>query len=138
MATENVTVVRSIYDAVARRDLAAALEALDPDVVWVEPELGGPPAAGAHHGREAVASGVLAAGAGAWDRFRIEPDELIGAGEAVIVLGAFRGAGPGGPLEAPFAHVWRVRAGLATEFRNYTDTAAFRVALGASHTPTGA
>ena len=138
MAIENVTLVRSIYDAFARRDLAAALAALDPDVVWVEPDLEGLPVAGAHHGREAVASGVFAAGADTWDAFRIEPQELIGAGEAVIVLGAFRGAGPGGPLEAPFAHVWRVRAGLATEFRNYTDTAAFQVALGLSHTPAGA
>ena len=42
----------------------------------------------------------------------------------------FSGRAGNGRLDAPFAHVWRVRGGLAAEFRDFTDTAAFLAALG--------
>jgi uncharacterized protein len=135
MATENVKLVQSIYAALAGGDLPAAVEALDPDVVWVEPQAEGLPFAGTHHGREAVVSGVFAAVPETWEEFRVEPVEFLGDGEAVVAIGAFHARAGGRTLEAPFAHVWRVRGGLAAEFHNYTDTAAFLAALGA---PVGA
>lgn len=135
MATENVKLVRSIYAALAGGDLAAAVETLDPDVVWVEPPTEGPALRGTHYGREAVVSGVFATVPETWDEFRVEPQEFLGDGEAVVAIGAFRARAGGRMLEAPFAHVWRVRGGLAAEFHDYTDTAAFLTALGA---PVGA
>jgi ketosteroid isomerase-like protein len=128
--TRNVALVRSIYAALALGDLAAVVDALDPDVEWVEPDAHGLPFAGTHHGREAVVSGVFATVPGTWDDFRVEPEEFLGDGEAVVAIGTFRGEAGGRALEAPFAHVWRVRGGLAAEFHNYTDTAAFQAALG--------
>lgn len=127
--------VRSIYAALARGDVQTALEALDPDVEWVEPPTDGLPFAGTHSGREAVAAGVFATVPNTWDEFRVEPEEFLADGEAVVAIGTFRGSVGGRALEAPFAHVWRVRAGLAAEFHNHTDTAAFLAALGA---PVGA
>jgi uncharacterized protein len=135
MATENVKLVQSIYAALAGGDLAAAVDALDPDVVWVEPPTEGLPFAGTHYGREAVVSGVFATVPDTWDEFRVEPEEFLGDGEAVVAIGAFHARAGGRTLEAPFAHVWRVRGGLAAEFHNHTDTAAFLAALGA---PVGA
>ncbi|MDX6553911.1 MAG: uncharacterized protein QOD86_106, partial [Miltoncostaeaceae bacterium] len=82
-------------------------------------------------GVEAVAHTVFSLTATAWDEFRVEVDELLGDGEAVVALGRFIGRAGDRRLDAPFAHVWRVRGGLAAEMRDFTDTAAFLTALGA-------
>jgi ketosteroid isomerase-like protein len=130
MATRNAEVVGSIYAALARGDLDAAVAALDPDVEWVEPNTPGLPFAGVHRGRQGVVSGVFATVPKTWDDFNVEAEELLGAGEAVVAIGRFRGRVGDRQLDAPFAHVWRVRGGFAAEFRNFTDTAAFLSALG--------
>lgn len=130
MATRNAELVGSIYAALARGDLDAAVAALDPDVEWVEPNTPGLPFAGVHRGRQGVVSGVFATVPTTWDDFRVEAEELLGAGEAVVAIGRFRGRVGDRRLDAPFAHVWRVRGGFAAEFRNFTDTAAFLSALG--------
>jgi ketosteroid isomerase-like protein len=131
MATPNAELVGSIYEALARGDLDAALGALDPDVEWVEPDTPGLPFSGVHHGREAVVSGVFATVPATWDEFRVEADEFLADGEAVVAIGRFHARVGDRRLDAPFAHVWRVRGGLAAEFRNFTDTAAFLAVLGA-------
>jgi ketosteroid isomerase-like protein len=135
MATQNTELVASIYAALARGDLDAALAALDPDIEWVEPDTPGLPFAGAHHGREAVVSGVFATVPTTWDEFRVEPQEFLSDGEAVVAIGRFHARAGDQRLDTPFAHVWRVRAGLATEMRNFTDTAAFLAALAPAASP---
>jgi ketosteroid isomerase-like protein len=131
MARRNTEVVAGIYEALARGESDAALASLDPDIEWVEPATPGLYFAGTHQGVEAVAERVFAATATAWDEFRIDVDELLGDGEAVVVLGRFIARAGDRRLDAPFAHVWRVRGGLAAEMRDFTDTAAFLTALGA-------
>jgi ketosteroid isomerase-like protein len=129
MATRNTEVVTSIYGALARGDVEAALAALDPDVVWVEPDTPGLPFAGVHHGREGVLGEVFATVPATWDEFRVDAEELLAAGEAVVAIGRFHARVGDRLLDTPFAHVWRVRGGLAAEFRNFTDTAAFLAVL---------
>ncbi|HET6690279.1 MAG TPA: nuclear transport factor 2 family protein [Miltoncostaeaceae bacterium] len=129
MATRNAQLVGSIYEALARGDIDAATAALDPDVEWVEPDTPGLPFAGVHRGRDGVVSGVFATVPETWDEFRVEPEELLDDGESVVAIGRFRARAGDRRLDAPFAHVWRVRGGLAAEFRNFTDTAAFVAAL---------
>ena len=131
MARRNTEVVAGIYEALARGESDVALASLDPDIEWVEPATPGLYFAGTHQGVEAVAQKVFAATATTWDEFRIEVDELLGDGEAVVVLGRFHARAGERRLDAPFAHVWRVRGGLAAEMRDFTDTAAFLTALGA-------
>lgn len=131
MARRNTEVVAGIYEALERGDLDAVLAALDPDIEWVEPDTPGLYFAGAHQGVEAVVRNVFATTSTTWDEFRIVVDELLGDGEAVVALGRFRARAGERRLDAPFAHVWRVRGGLAAEMRNFTDTAAFLTALGA-------
>ena len=131
MAMRNTEVVGGIYEALARGELEAAVAVLDPDIEWTEPDTPGLYFAGAHHGIEAVIENVFSTTAATWDEFRMEVDELLGDGEAVVVLGRFRARAGDRRLDAPFAHVWRVRGGLAAEMRGFTDTAAFLTALGA-------
>ena len=131
MVKRNTEVVAGIYEALAHGDIDVALASLDPDIQWVEPDTPGLYFAGTHQGVEAVARTVFSRTAAAWDEFRVELDELLGDGEAVVALGRFVARAGDRRLDAPFAHVWRVRGGLAAEMRDFTDTAAFLTALGA-------
>ncbi len=64
--------------------------------------------------------------------FQAVPEEFLDAGEHVIVLGHFHATAKatGKTIDAPYAHVWKVRAGKAVYQRNYVDTAPFLEALG--------
>ena len=55
---------------------------------------------------------------------RLTPDEVIGLGDDVVVLGRYtaRAKATGAPLDVPFAHVWRFRDGRAVRFHQFTDT----------------
>jgi ketosteroid isomerase-like protein len=54
--------------------------------------------------------------------------------EMVVALGTYRGRAwaDGAPLEAAFAHLWRIAGGRFVSLRQVTDTVAWRRAAGAS------
>ena len=56
MSTENVALVRSIYDNFARGDIPQVLAALDPRIEWVESDEPFMFQRGTHIGPDAVAS----------------------------------------------------------------------------------
>ena len=62
---------------------------------------------------------------------RRSPEELLDAGESVVVLGRYTGRAKetGKPLDVPFAHVWSFRDGKAVLFRQFLDTAGWTNAL---------
>lgn len=125
MSQENVEVVRRSYDAFNRGDYAAVLEALDPSIVWEEPDLSGVAFSGEHHGRERVLKKVFEPVRREVDDFEVVPEEFIDAGDRVVVLGRYRGHGTdtGVTLDAAFAHVWTMRHGKVIQYRDYYDTA---------------
>ena len=67
-----------------------------------------------------------------WNHFQAVPDEYLDAGDAIIVFGRYKATfkATGSPLNAQFAHVWRLRNGKVIAFQQYTDTAQFRRAVG--------
>jgi ketosteroid isomerase-like protein len=89
MSQENVEIARSIFDRWAEGDFKTD-EVLDEHVVLVlRPDF---PDAGAHLGRQGVASymqGFLEP----WERITIEAEEIIDAGDTVIVAVCQRGTG---------------------------------------------
>jgi ketosteroid isomerase-like protein len=123
--------LRAAYVAINAGDPGPAIELMDPDIEWIEPDgapgVGGMrPGSGVYRGRDQVLTGVFALLAGRlWDHFRVEPDEIIDAGDALVVLGHLRATVPGSdrPAEAPFAHVWKMRDGRCHWWRCYEDTA---------------
>jgi ketosteroid isomerase-like protein len=59
-----------------------------------------------------------------WERpFKVEAEEYIPAGDAVVVLVRWRGTGRGSgvELEAEGAHVWEIRDGEAARWDVYRD-----------------
>ena len=103
----------------------AVLATQDEAIEWTEPG-GGRAPAGSFRGPQAIAQGVFATVPANFREFRVDPEQFIDAGEHVVVVGRFRGtANSGATLDAPFAHVQRMRNGKATHFQNYVDAAAW-------------
>jgi ketosteroid isomerase-like protein len=108
----------------------AVVADMDPAIEWHQAQ--GLPHGGVYRGLEAVRRAIFdPLESEWWDDFQAEPDELLDAGETVVVLGRYRGhaKATGKPLDVPFAHVWSFRDGKAVRFRQFLDTAGWVDAL---------
>lgn len=126
MRASNLDIVRSIY-AAWPRGLDAFMEKLVPDIVWrfadnfvygeVNPLIG----------HDAIRAASLSKLKTDWEGFDGELDELLDARDTIIGLGHYVGAykATGRRLRAQFAHLWTLRDGLVTEWRQYVDTKQF-------------
>jgi uncharacterized protein len=125
MSETNVGLIQNLYAAFARGDGAAALAGMHATIVWNEAE--GFPYAdrNPYVGPAAVGEGVFFRLATEWDNFQAVPSELLDAGDTVVALGRYTATykATGAPLDAQFAHVWRLRDGKVISFQQYTDTA---------------
>ena len=123
--------VRSSYEAFNRDDLDAALSMMAEDIVWHQAQ--GLPHGGTYHGLAEVRANVFdPIGESWWVDFRADPDEVIGLGDDVVVVGRYtaRAKQTDRPLDVPFCHVWRFRDGKAVRFHQFVDTHGWRGALG--------
>ena len=106
-----VRTVEAFYTALADGDLPTALARLGESVIWHEapgmPYEGPAPYRGAHD----VAEHVL--------------------GPITADIGTYHGTArrSGRRLDLPYLHVWTIADGRITEFRQYTDTAAYKAIL---------
>lgn len=114
--------VRSLYDAFASGDVPTVLAALALDVRWTEAE--GFPHGGTYVGADSVLNNVLIKLGTEWDSFAAVPQELIGDGDTVVVLGDYSGQyrATGRSFKAPFVHVWRFEGPKIASFMQHTDT----------------
>lgn len=119
MAQSNVDFIREIYGAFGRGDIPTVLGTFHPEIDWNEMY------AGQYVGPDAVLNGVFARLGSEWDGFSVAPDEFLGDGDRVVILGWYSGAykATGKSVRARFAHVWTVRDGTVTHFQQYIDTA---------------
>lgn len=122
-----VEVVRGIYGAFARRDLAAALALLASDVEIVQSH---EVAWGGHHRGHAGARTFFTRLGEALDS-TLALERLIDAGEGVVAVGRTCGVtrASGRSYDVPFSHVWTVRDGLAVRAEFYIDNPTMLAAL---------
>jgi ketosteroid isomerase-like protein len=131
-ASNAVRTVEAFYTALADGDLPTALARLGDSVIWHEapgmPYEGPAP----YRGAQDVAEHVLGPITADVDQLTLTNHQVIGLGATVACLGAYTGTArrSGCPLDLPYLHVWTVTDGRITEFRQYTDTAAYRAVLG--------
>jgi ketosteroid isomerase-like protein len=124
VSQQNVEIIREFLEAFNRRDFAASLDAIDPDVEWHPP----PDIPNA-----AIATGHAALIAnwrdwlGAWDYYRFLPEEILeGTGEKVLVVGHESGQGTDSGIEARSRRVtavYQLRDGKIVRFKAYLDRA---------------
>ncbi len=125
MGDQSVEVVRGAYEAFGRGDVAAVLGAMADDIEWHEAE--GMPYGGVYHGGEAVAQNVFGPISQDIPDFAVTPEEFIASGDAVAAVARYTGTGKatGKQLDLPVVHVWNVRNGKITQFRQFIDTVKF-------------
>jgi len=121
---DNLTIVRQIYDAVGRGDVAAILDRVSDDVDWAaEAASKTAPWHGARAGKDGVASffGDLATsveiGAFTPHSFAAGEDDVH-----LLVDWTFRPVRTGREASMTMHHYWRLRDGKVTYFRGSEDT----------------
>jgi ketosteroid isomerase-like protein len=119
MSQEDVSAIRSLYDAFGRKDLLAIIAVLHPQVEFYQSAL--LPWGGIYRGQEEAI------------RFfttlvehvesRVDIDDIIDAGEHIVAVGHSRGRvrASGNAFEVAVVHVWTMRQGKALRFENYLD-----------------
>lgn len=130
---DRLSIVRSAYDAFAKRDLDGALASFSTEVVWHQAQ--GLPHGGVYHGIEAVRTAVFdPLSREWWSVFDATPEELIDGGESIVVLGRYTGEArqTGRALDVPFAHVWTFAGDEVVRFVQFVDTAGWNAALAPS------
>lgn len=114
----NADVVGQAYDAFGRGDIPGILALLDENVEWSSSA--GLPQGGEFRGTDGVLTFFQGVGA-AWDPLTIDRETVTDFGTD-RVLGLVRATGTlrdGGPAEYGAAHVFTVRDGRITQFREY-------------------
>jgi ketosteroid isomerase-like protein len=131
MSQENVEIVRRGYEAFNRGDLHAAADDFHPKIEWIGPGAV-PEKLQVYRGIEGVREFW-----GLWrdefEDFTVEIEEVIEAGEQVIVMAAVSGRGraSGADVRSPaFPHVWTIRGGEAVRVEMFRTRAEAREAAG--------
>ncbi len=122
MAKGPIDIIRSFYSALSAGDVAAALALMAADIEWVAMW----PYRASGPGPQNVAAGVFIPLQKDWETFEIVPSEYIVQENAVLSIGRFRGVHgtTGQSADTVCAHLWTVRDGQITRFRQFIDTLA--------------
>ncbi len=119
---ENVETLKRGYEAFGRGDIEAVFADWHDDVKW---EGGNPetPAGGEYQGKQEIGSAFGELGE-AWDGLKVVPDEFVGEGDTVCVLGHVEGTGKatGQSVKSPFVHVYRFEGGKVNRIQILGDT----------------
>lgn len=131
MSQQNLDIVRKGYDAFGRGDIPALLSLLDADVEWTTPGESDLPTAGTRRGPAQVGE-FFKTLAELVDVEEFEPQQYLADGDRVVVLGVDQmkvKGGSGTPIKESWCHVFTIRNGKISAFREYLDTAAFAAEL---------
>jgi ketosteroid isomerase-like protein len=106
-AADAKAAIVAAYEALNRRDIDAAMEALDQDAEWHESEV--LPDTGIYRGREAIRA-FLTDFLDSWERFHQTVEEVRQADDRVLVLIHLeaRGRGSAAEVDARYAHLWSI------------------------------
>lgn len=123
MPSAHEQTIRRVYAAFNRWDIPTILDSFAPDIEWVAAEHSPLAEHSPYLGLEAVREGVFAP-IGAHLELTIRIDELLEAGDRIIMLGYYEGApkATGKRFRAQVAHIWTLAQGRVRRFQQYTDT----------------
>jgi len=125
MSNANIGLVQSLYAAFGRGEIATITNAMAPDSTWeIVGRASDFPTLGLRRGAAGVQSFFETVGQHL-DFADFSPKEFYSADDMVFVLGhyAMTVKSTGKPLESDWIHVFSIRDGKVTAFREFTDTA---------------
>jgi ketosteroid isomerase-like protein len=116
VSAANVDLVRRVYDALLRDDLDAALEFMDEEIEYVNPDYAVEP--GRRYGHVGIRANVENMRV-SFDYWQFRPEEFIDAGDQVAVIGTFRARGrdSGLEIERPQSRLWTIRDGKIVRYQ---------------------
>ncbi len=129
MSLKHADAIRAIYERWAEGDFRAGAELYDPQVVFIQrPEF---PDSGTYIGPDEVARymrGFLEA----WTKVTIAAEEIIEAGDSVVVRVIQRGLGSvsGTETELRYFHVWTFRGDRVVRWENFRERREALAAVG--------
>ncbi len=124
-AEENIKIVQKAYDAFKTGNVPGLLSLLSEDIEWTLPTIENVPFSGSRRGRNKVGE-FFAAIAEHQESLQFEPRDFVAQDDKVVALGhyAWRIKSTGRTFESDFVHVFSIREGQATTFKEFLDTAA--------------
>jgi uncharacterized protein len=117
MSETNGAITRKAYDDFARGNIPAVFAAFDPTITWQVP--GHSPLSGDFAGHDQVGGffqRTLELSGGA---FSIDVHHVLADDDLVVALTTVNARRNGVSASFPEVHVWRLKNGKATEFREY-------------------
>jgi ketosteroid isomerase-like protein len=119
MSQENVETVRGVMSAYVAGDNEAALAAFDSEVEF---DASARPEGQVFRGRSGVAE-AMRVWTGAWADWRVEVEEIIDAGDRVLLIArqSGRGKGSGVKVELQEFQVWTFRDGTVIHWKGFLD-----------------
>lgn len=129
MESQNVELVKSIYEAFGKGDMPAVFGAMTEDIEWHEAE--GMPYGGVYHGSDEIAQNVFGPIVEDLPDFAVAAEEFMASGSTVAAVIRYSGTAKttGTTLNLPAVHVWDIRDGKVVRFRQFVDTVKFREAV---------
>jgi hypothetical protein len=129
----NTEIVKSMYQAFGRGDIATLLSGVADNVEWVVNGPAAIPTAGVYRGTAEVGNFFRKVGESIdFEPFNIQ--QFVEQGDTVVVLGSYSGRSK--TLQKPFRSNWAMaftlRGGKVTRFEEHTDTAALADAFTAT------
>ncbi len=126
----NIEVIKELYRAFREQDYDTFLRLSAEDIEWIQNE--GFPGGATYKGASAVIEGVFKANNDKWSGFAYHIEEILDAGNSIIVIGKYsgrdRGAFPEGnrfsgkPMSAAAVHIYDLHDGKIARFRMFADT----------------
>jgi uncharacterized protein len=120
MPSQNVEIIRGLYEASNRRDHETYLAGLAPEIEFhlsgAFPDLDH--VYRGHAGIQEFADQFIEP----WEELSVEPDRMIEIDDRVLALVHFRARGRDGiEVQLPLAHLWTMSNGLAVRMDAYSD-----------------
>ena len=128
LTKKSVEVIAELYEALARRDLPAMMNLIDPDIIVSQTRM--LPWGGEYYGVEGVQKFFTQLFS--YVESQLAVDEFVDAGDRVIVIGSTRGRvlATGAQFNLRAVHVWTVKGGRGIRFEPNVDTPKMLAALG--------
>jgi ketosteroid isomerase-like protein len=124
-----ILIVKEIYRAFAKGDMAGLMALFDAEIEWhlAEGHVYAPEN-GAFHGVQELTEQFFARLGPEWENFSVSPTRMHEAGDTVVVEGRYTGLHKrtGNLLDAQFCHLWTLRSDKVIRFQQYMDTAQLR------------
>ena len=129
--SDNMRLVRRMYEAWDATDLVTMFSLLDPAVEWVNPEYAVEP--GTRHGHEGFVT-VMRNLDSSFDSYGHVLGEVVELGDRLLWHTVFhaRGRDSGVEVDIPEQHLWKLRDGKIVELRWFHDVAEAEEAAAAS------